>query len=378
MNKFLLPLLLLLGAAACSEKSLYPDAAKAFEKHSYQEFPPGKVMETLQAKGFAGLAALDSRATLIQGRRPVRQRQGKAALSSGLLVGYRRGSMVALKVFQNSPAAAAGFKDGDKLTEIDGLPASPQAVAEHMNDSFGFNLKAERRGPKGAAPAAAQVKRDDFIFPLIFGFYEPASETAYVKIGLFVQDSSSTVLAGLEALTSLGAKKIVFDLRDNLGGVPEEAAGLLAAFAPKAGPVLELRSRHKGYSRVFEARGRGKYADLRTAVLVDGTTAMAAEVFAQALKELAGAKIIGTGTEGRVSVIRTFRLGKGPKGLELTVARLFPPSGVDLEGVGLAPDVKTEVTREQEKDMREAWGASSEMVLLGDRAYDKSLEILSK
>jgi carboxyl-terminal processing protease len=103
---------------------------------------------------------------------------------------------------------------------------------------------------------------------------------------------------------------------------------------------------------------------------------MAAEVFAQSLKELAGARIIGGPTEGCVSLIRTFRLGRGPKGLELTVARMFPPSGLDLEEKGVAVDFPVALTEEQAQDLREAWVTSSETVLLGDRAYQKGARLL--
>lgn len=377
MNKLRLPLLLLLAAAACSDKKLYPDAVKAFEKHSYQEYPAGKVSETLEAKGFEGLAALDRHALLLKGRKKVKAVPASREAASGLLFDYRGGGIHVAKVFMNSPAALAGVKDGDKVLEIDGFKASPQTVTERSDDSFGFTLKTERRGPQGPVLAVAQVERERVAMPLVFGFYEPAPAIGYVKIGLFVQGSGATALSGLEALSSLGAKKIVFDLRGNVGGAPEEAAQLLAAFAPKAGPLLELKSRHKGYCKTLEARSRGKYADIKTAVLTDGKTAMAAEVFAQALKEVAGARIVGGPTAGRVSLTRTFRLGK-TRGLELTVARLFPPSGLELEEKGAAPDIDAGLNREQEAALAEAWNAPLETVLLSDRAYARAMEALSK
>ena len=378
MNKLRLPLLLLLAFAACSDKKLYPDAAKAFERHSYREYPAGEVMKTLASRGFDGLAALDRHALLLKGRRKVVAAPASREPVSGLLFDYRGGGIYVAKVFQNSPAALAGVKDGDRVLEIDGFKASPRTVTERSDDSFGFTLKTERRGPKGPLQAVAQVEREKVILPLVFGFYEPASAIGYVRIGMFVQDSGATALSGLEALISLGAKKIVFDLRGNVGGVPEEAAELLAAFAPKAGPLLELRSRHKGYCKLLEARSRGKYADLKTAVLTDGRTSMAAEVFAQALKEVAGAKLIGGTTAGRVSMTRTFRLGKTRKGLELTVARLFPPSGLELEEKGAVPDIDAGLNRDQEAALAEAWNAPLETVLLSDRAYARAMEALSK
>ncbi|MBI5745042.1 MAG: hypothetical protein HY952_10900 [Elusimicrobia bacterium] len=378
MKKPFLPLLLLLGVAACSDKSLYPDAIKAFEKHSYLEYPAGQVRGVLEAKGFAGLAALDRHAAMVRSKRVVRQLPSRQAVSSGLLFANRRGGVYLAKVFQNSTAAAAGLKDGDKVLKIDGVAATPKEVAVRSDDSFGFVLETERPGVRGLSRATVQVAREQFVTPLIFGFYDPVAAVGYVKIGMFVQGSSATVLAGVEALTSLGAKKIVFDLRGNGGGMPEEAAGLLGAFAPKAGAVLELKSRHPGYCRTFQARGRGKYADVKTAVLTDGSTFMAAEIFAQSLKELAGARLVGGPTGGKVSLLRTFRLGRGAQGLELTVARMFPPSGLDLEEKGAIPDVDVKLTPEREKDMNEAWDDSVEAVLLVDKAYAAALETLSK
>jgi carboxyl-terminal processing protease len=378
MNKLRLPLLLLLAFAACSDNKLYPDAAKAFERHSYREYPAGEVMKTLESDGFNGLAALDRHAVLLKGRRKVVEAPASQESASGLLFDYRGGVIHVAKVFQHSPAAQAGIRDGDKVLEIDGFKASPQTVAERSDDSFGFTLKTERPGPKGPALAVAQVERERMALPLVFGFYEPASSVGYVRIGMFVQGSGATALSGVEALASLGAKKIVFDLRGNSGGVPEEAAELLAAFAPKAGSLMELKSRHKGYCKTLEARSRGKYADLKTAVLTDGRTAMAAEVFAQALKELAGARLVGGTTAGRVSMTRTFRLGKTRKGLELTVARLFPPSGLELEEKGAVPDMDAGLNREQEGDLAAAWSVPLETVLLTDRAYARAMEALSK
>jgi len=79
-----------------------------------------------------------------------------------------------------------------------------------------------------------------------------------------------------------------------------------------------------------------------------------------------------------VSLTRTFRLGNGRKGLELTVARIFPPSGLDLEVNGAVPDLKVELTKEQEDAIRAAWETSSETALLEDQAYAKALEVLKK
>jgi len=162
----------------------------------------------------------------------------------------------------------------------------------------------------------------------------------------------------------------VIDVRDNQGGVPGEAAALLKVFAAKPGPVLEVRSRHAGYASLFAAGARGRFAGLRTAVLVNAGTARAAEAFAAALRETAGAVVIGEKTAGSVSLQRAFSLGDG-RGLELTVARMFPPSGANLEGSGVAPDAAA-----GEPGAGRVWDNSREATLLGDAAWARALEIL--
>ena len=167
---------------------------------------------------------------------------------------------------------------------------------------------------------------------------------------------------------------MIFDLRDCAGGVPDEAAGLLADLAARAGPVFELKSRHKGYTRLFEAFGRGRFAALQPMVLVNSGTAMAAEVFAQALRELRGARIIGETTLGNVSLQKTFKLGTGGKGLRLTVAGMFPPSGKDLEEKGVEPDIKVKLTKAETRAVGDAWAVSGETALLADPVYAKAME----
>ena len=376
MKKILLPVFLFLTAAACADRSLDADIVKVFERHSYEAQSPQKIADALKPRGFSGLAALDRHAKVVAAPKKLKGLPG--AVSTGLLLGARDGGLYVVKVFQKSPGAAAGLKDGDRIVEINGALTAAGDAFGRLADRAGFAVKAERRTRGGSVIVAAAVKKEYFSFPVIFGFYEPATKTAFVRIGMFYQGSAGVVAAGLDALTRLGAKKVIFDLRDNAGGVPGEAAGLLKEFAPKAGPVLEVKSRHKGYCQFFEAPGRGRYASLKAAVLVNSGTAKAAEAFAAALGELAGAPIVGEATRGDVSLVKTFNLGRSKKGLKLTVARIFPPSGADLEEKGVRPDVDPGLTPGEIEKTRSAWAASGETALLGDAAYDKALEVLNK
>ena len=357
------PLLLtfVLFAAACSGKLPEQEVLKIFSRHSYREYPPGQVSGLLKEKGAAGLRELDRHALVLKARRPVKARPSEKNFSSGLLIAERGGGLFILKVFRDSPGAAAGFRDGDRLMELDGEAVSPDAVRRRITGSGGFLLKAERRGAAG--PLEARVAREDFFFPPNFAFYDKNTRTGFLRLGLFFEGSAEAVLSGLDAMLRLGAANVIFDLRDNPGGAPAEAAEVLKAFAPGAGRVFEVRSRHKGYSALFEAAGRGRFSGLKAAVLVNSGTSMAAEVFARSLREISGAVLVGEATAGSVSLVRAFSLGD-ERGLELSVARMFPPSGLELEGKGAEPDLKPGVT-----GRRRVWDDSREDTLLDDRAY---------
>ena len=370
------PLFLLFSAAACADKNMTPDIIKVFDKHGYEECAPARIRELLRSKGFEGLKLLDRHAEVITARKKFKELPGGGGFSSGLLLEERRGGFYLAKVFRKSPGAAAGLRDGDRVLEVDGHAVSSSSVSGLALASAGFRLKVERRTSRGPGVVSADLKKEFFSFPAVFGFYEPGTATAFVRIGMFFQGSSVTVAEGLDVLSGLGAKKVIFDLRDSGGGVPDEAAGLLKNFAVKAGPVLEIRSRHKGYSGLFEAPGRGRFAALQPLVLVNSGTAMAAEVFAQSLRELRGARIVGETTRGSVSLQKTFRLGAGGKGLRLTVARMFPPSGKVLEEKGVEPDLKVELSRDRAEGVRKAWAISGETALLDDPVYAEAVKIL--
>lgn len=376
MKKIILPVFLFLTSAACADRSLDADIVNVFGRHSYEAHSPQKIADVLRSRGPAGLAALDRHAEVVAAAKRIGGLPG--AVSSGLLLGRRDGGLYVFKVFKGSPGAAAGLKDGDRILEVNGVPAAAADIHGQIAGHAEFRLKAERLERKGPVTIPASVKKEYFSFPVVFGFYEPASKTAFVRLGMFFEGSAGVAAAGLDALARLGAKKVIFDLRDNAGGVPAEAAGLLKEFAPGAGPVLEVRSRHEGYRQFFEAPGRGRFASLKAAVLVNSGTARTAEVFASALSELAGAAVVGEPTRGDLSLSKTFALGRSKKGLKLTVARLFPPSGADLEEKGVRPDFNPGLTPGEIERTRSEWAASGETALLGDAAYDKALEVLNK
>ncbi len=376
VKKNFLPVLLLLASVSCSDKSMDRDVLTAVERHSHEIHSRQEVLDALRS-GPAGLKVLDKRLEFLEVKKELREMQG-GGLSSGLLLEALGGALYIVKVFRGAPGEAAGLREGDRIVEVDGVNAGAQAAAKRIRGTVGFRVKVARPMPGGRRSfVTADIRKKYFVLPFIFGLYDHLTRTAFVRIAIFSQGSGAAVSEGLGALARLGAEKVVFDLRDTAGGVPDEAAALLADFAPGPGTVFEIRSRHQGYCKLFKAPGRGKFASLRSSVLVNSRTAMAAEIFAASLRELNGAAVIGEGTMGDVSLTRIFKAGHDGKGLQLTVARLFPPSRAELEGRGLEPDFNTGLNMDEAEAVREEWSAAGETALLKDPAWRKARNVLN-
>lgn len=360
---------LLLALAACAYKLPEELVLKIFERHSFAAHDAQLLRTLLREKGAEGLRAADPYAQLLRSGRSFKTYQAQPEPWAGLLLGRKGGDHYLLKVFKGSAAGKAGLREGDLVLAVNDAVPGTTAFTRELSGGRGFRVRAARRAREGLSGFEAEVRPAPLGLPPVFGFYEPAAAAAFVRIGLFFEGSADLAAAGLDALLKSGAKNLILDLRGNRGGDPGEAAALLKLFAPKAGPLLGLASRHQGYAASFSAPGRGRFAGLRCALLVDGETSMAAEVFAASLKELAGASVTGARTAGKVSVQKAFSLGEG-RGLSLTVARLVTSSGRDLEGAGLEPDQAAASGKEP------AWSSVDAGALLGDEAYLRALEAL--
>lgn len=353
--------------AACSHKLPEEQVLKIFSRHAFSRTDPGKLRELLRARGLAGLRTLDKYAAVVTGERGIMISPAAPAPSYGMLAATRGGKYYLVRVFRGSPAERAGLRDGDRLLSADSSAPGSAGFLKALSGSGDLELRVERPSKGGASDMDVKLKAAPFSPPLIFGFYEPSTRTAFVRVGLFFGDSASIVGAGIAELKRLGARNVMLDLRGNRGGEPQEAAALLRLFARAPGPVLRMLSCHKGYAEAMSAREAGRFSGLPVAVLVDGGTSMTGEVFAAALREVAGARVVGARTAGDVSVQRTFALGDG-RGLAITVARIAPPSGKDLEGAGLEPDIQAGAAGQ-------TWDSPPAGELLADESYRKALAL---
>ncbi len=248
-----------------------------------------------------------------------------AAPGSGVEIG---------SVQPGSPADRAGLLPGDVLLAVDDDDVSTADVA-----TVAALLRGEERTVvqlavrRGNATRAVALTRETFTTNDVT-VERLQGNITLISVAAFTRGVGRDVERALEGRRP-GAGGVVLDLRDNPGGLLDEAVGVASVFLD-GGPVVSYDRRSEP-SRTFEAYDGGD-TTTPVVVLVNPSTASAAEVVAAALQDRNRAVVVGTRTYGKGSVQEPSRLSDG-SALELTVGRYLTPAGRSLEGVGVEPDV---------------------------------------
>lgn len=255
----------------------------------------------------------------------------------GLELGQRGGVVQVLSSLDGGPAARAGLARGDELLAIDGEPVTAGALGQAL---------LRLRGPEGSevlllvrrpGEAARELRLSrEVMAPRSVVSRALGGGFGYVRVQQFQERTAREVEAALSSLAGEGAGAgLVLDLRDNPGGLFEEAVSVADLFLSE-GVIVSTEGRGQD-PEVWYARPKGTYT-VPVVVLINGGTASAAEIVAAALHENGRAPLVGEQSFGKGSVQSLFLL-EGGSGLKLTVARYYTPTHRSLQGEGLRPDV---------------------------------------
>jgi len=245
------------------------------------------------------------------------------------------GSVTVGSVLPGSPAARAGLRSGDIIESVASVQvrdAGVTRVAALLRGRADSRLQVVvRRGGTTEALrlTRANVASDDVVVEHLRG------DISRVQVRAFTRGVGREVRQALEAAGDRRSGGVVLDLRDDPGGLLTEAVEVASVFLD-GGPVVSYERRGRSPKTLDAAEG----GDLTTpvVVLVNGTTASAAEVVTAALQDRNRAVVVGSRTYGKGSVQEPSRLSDG-SALELTVGRYLTPAGRSLDGVGIDPDV---------------------------------------
>lgn len=251
-------------------------------------------------------------------------------------------------VFPDSPAEAAGVLAGDIITHI-GKGDNKQSVAE-LGYYKSIDLVKGEEGTKaefvvlrGSEQIEFSVERDDVTNQTVqFHMYADDSRVAVIRITQFEKVTTEQFKAALLQAKAAGAEAYVFDVRSNPGGELGAITSILDLLLPE-GPIIRIQ--YKDETKNYQINSDASFLDAPMAVLCNGSTASAGELFCSALADYDVATLVGTQTYGKGTMQTLTQLSDG-SGLSLTVAYYLPPFSENYHGVGVKPDIEVKITDE--------------------------------
>ncbi len=271
----------------------------------------------------------------------------------GLLVSQPddTGALV-LEVYEGNPADKAGILAGDIITAIDGAATtnlSLEEIRSMMDGQTGEPV--ELTILRGSETLSISVTGDTVNIKRVKGslFNE---RTGYIKIDMFTGDCASEFEEALKTLKSRNMRSLVIDLRNNPGGSLDDVVQICDLLLSKGQTIVSVGEEGGADNQVYTASGQGVNVPL--AILVNGQSASASEILAGAIKDNGAGMIVGTNTYGKGVVQTTMRVEKSGGWLKLTTSAYFTPSGRNIHGSGIAPDILSELPEElQSKPLSE-------------------------
>lgn len=287
----------------------------------------------------------------------------------GLRIDSRDGWIQVVAPIADGPGERAGLESGDQIVEIEGQ--STQGWSTERAASV-------LRGEPGT-PARIVVRRAGFPDSLRFtltraqihvnsieGTQMIAPGIGYFHLTTVSRESSAEVRDVIESLVQDGAKGVIFDLRNNPGGLLEQGVALADLFLDPGDVVVETRGRAEGASETYVARRSEAWPDLPMVVLVNGATASAAEILTGALQDHDRAVAIGTPTFGKGVAYLLIPL-TGTEAVTVTSSRWYTPSGRSIQrGTSGSPLLAMNANR----DVPDSMEVQSEIRSMGGRLLD--------
>ena len=248
------------------------------------------------------------------------------------------GYLLVMQVAKGGGAEAAGMQVGDVIVAVEGQDAAQLGTSGARDIIRGeegttVTVTISREGlTKDVTMERRYIETEVATGQLLQG------DVGLVSILNFDERCFDETVAAIESLRQQGAKRLIFDVRNNPGGYKSELVDLLDYLLPEG--VL-FRSEHYN-GKIEEDTSDPNFLDMPMAVLINANSYSAAEFFAAALREYDAAVLVGENTTGKGHFQNTFRLTDG-SAVNISTGRYTTPKGVSLAGVGLTPDVTVEV-----------------------------------
>ena len=259
----------------------------------------------------------------------MRERQQSSFYGLGIVVSMRNGQLTVITPIDGTPASRVGMRAGDVISAIEGESTDKMDLEEAVEKLKGpkdttVHVTIVRRGLDEALEM--DVTRAEIPQNTVRQAYMLAPGTGYLQISDFNRATGEEVAAALDKLRGEGMERLLVDLRNNGGGLLDQAIAVSDQFLPDGAKIVETKGRTRDSFQTYRASDRYQELGVPVVVLVNRGTASAAEILAGAIQDHDVGVVVGTPTWGKGLVQTVYNLSYGA-GLALTTAKYYTPSG---------------------------------------------------
>jgi carboxyl-terminal processing protease len=275
----------------------------------------------------------------------------------GLTIRASGDYLTVVTAFEDGPAWRAGIRSGDQLVRIAGrnaLRMSDSEAVRLLRGPPGTEVQVTVRRPGSEETVEHTLKREIIKIETVRDldgrrrFPLGPDKIGYVRVLQFGEPTTGELEQAIEKLLDQGMQGLVLDLRDNPGGLLDQAVKVCSLFLPPKTLVVSTEGRDPADRREYRVPNRGKHHEFPLVVLINQGSASASEIVAGCLQDLKRAVIVGDKSFGKGSVQSVIELQDGAA-MRLTTAKYYTPSHKVIHEQGITPDIEVSLTRDEEE-----------------------------
>ncbi|MEA3369559.1 MAG: S41 family peptidase [Candidatus Ratteibacteria bacterium] len=268
----------------------------------------------------------------------------------GIVISLKDNHLTIISPLEGTPAYRSGIKANDWIVKINGETTKDITLTEAVK---------KLRGPKGTQVTITimregegklldfTITRDIIKIESVKNVQVLEDEIGYVRLAEFQEKTGEALKKALLKLKDEDIKALILDLRNNPGGLLNEAVKAADKLLPKGKLIVYTQGRDKEDIRKYFSREEPIFSNLPMVILINGGSASASEIVAAAVQEWHGGVLLGTDSFGKGSVQSILPLKDG-SALRLTTAKYLTPQGVSIQDVKVKPDILVEISEEDE------------------------------
>ena len=314
--------------------------------------------------------------------------QSRAYVGIGATINSSKNKLVVVEVYKDLPADKVGLKAGDEIIKIEGLDVSDleDGATQFLNGKKNTTVKLVYR--RNGKTTEVSVARAD-VKPKAVPVYKLLPNgIGYIALDRFTKTASKEVENALKLMLIDEAKGVILDLRNNPGGLLQEAVKIVNLFVPKGQLVVSTKSKVEAYNQTFETQKPPLSLDIPLVILINQNSASASEIVAGALQDLDRAVVMGKRSYGKGLVQRPKPLPYGSQ-LKVTISRYYTPSGRCIQALDYRNRKKNGAAIRYEENQYTAFktkngrtvydgGGINPDVIIGNEETNKFIETLLK